>query len=53
LTQPRLHSPAIMLNLLGDLWFEKLGSDKSGSEANSLKLNPLMRLLIIKKYTNK
>jgi 5-(carboxyamino)imidazole ribonucleotide synthase len=21
LTQPRLHSPAIMLNLLGDLWF--------------------------------
>jgi 5-(carboxyamino)imidazole ribonucleotide synthase len=21
LTQPRLHSPAVMLNLLGDLWF--------------------------------
>lgn len=36
LTQPRLHSPAIMLNLLGDLWFEKLGS-----EPNSLKPNPL------------
>jgi 5-(carboxyamino)imidazole ribonucleotide synthase len=31
LTQPRLHSAAIMLNLLGDLWF-----DKSGSEPNSL-----------------
>jgi 5-(carboxyamino)imidazole ribonucleotide synthase len=27
LTQPRLHSPAIMLNLLGDLWFDKLGSE--------------------------
>lgn len=36
LTQPRLHSPAIMLNLLGDLWFDKLGS-----EPNSLKPNPL------------
>jgi 5-(carboxyamino)imidazole ribonucleotide synthase len=41
LTQPRLHSPAIMLNLLGDLWFDKLGSDKLGSEPNSLKPNPL------------
>ena len=27
LTQPRLHSPAFMLNLLGDLWFDKLGSE--------------------------
>ena len=45
LTQPRLHSPAVMLNLLGDIWFgklgEKLGSDpdlfgtnKSGSDPN-------------------
>jgi 5-(carboxyamino)imidazole ribonucleotide synthase len=41
LTQPRLHSPAIMLNLLGDLWFDKLGSEKLGSEPNSLKPNLL------------
>jgi 5-(carboxyamino)imidazole ribonucleotide synthase len=27
LTQPRQHSPAVMLNLLGDIWLEKLGSD--------------------------
>ena len=25
LTEPRLHSPAVMLNLLGDLWFEPAG----------------------------
>ncbi len=43
LTQPRQHSPAIMLNLLGDLWHqspEELGSEpnllrKSGSDPNS------------------
>ena len=46
LTQPRLHSSAVMLNLLGDIWLEgklgeKLGSDpdlfgtnKSGSDPN-------------------
>ncbi len=41
LTQPRQHSPAIMLNLLGDLWQSpaKLGSEpnllhKSGSDPN-------------------
>lgn len=39
LTQPRQHSPAIMLNLLGDLWQES-GSDpelrsKLGSDPNS------------------
>ncbi len=42
LTQPRLHSAAIMLNLLGDLWFkpseEKL--EKLGSEPNSLQTEP-------------
>jgi len=33
LTQPRQHSPAIMLNLLGDLWFpQPLGADPNGSE---------------------
>ncbi|MET0543533.1 MAG: 5-(carboxyamino)imidazole ribonucleotide synthase [Variovorax sp.] len=26
LTEPRQHSPAVMLNLLGDLWFEDAGS---------------------------
>lgn len=26
LTQPRLHSPAVMLNLLGDLWFARGGT---------------------------
>ena len=35
LTQPRLHSPALMLNLLGDLWFKQ-----SGSEPNSLQAEP-------------
>ena len=35
LTQPRLHSPAIMLNLLGDLWFKKLASKQSGSDPHS------------------
>ena len=33
LTQPRQHSPAVMLNLLGDLWFAKqLGSDPRSSQ---------------------
>ena len=32
LTAPRQHSPAIMLNLLGDLWFsQQLGSDPNSS----------------------
>ncbi len=39
LIQPRQHSPAIMLNLLGDLWFDQ--SEQSGSEPNSLKPNLL------------
>ncbi|MDP3424139.1 MAG: 5-(carboxyamino)imidazole ribonucleotide synthase [Burkholderiaceae bacterium] len=29
LVQPRQHSPAVMLNLLGDLWFAADGSDRS------------------------
>ena len=36
LTQPRLHSPAVMLNLLGDLWFV----NQSGSEPNSSQHEP-------------
>ena len=36
LTQPRQHSPAIMLNLLGDLWQapQKLGSEPNFSDPN-------------------
>ena len=35
LNQPRQHSPAVMLNLLGDIWSaDKLGSDKLGSDPN-------------------
>jgi 5-(carboxyamino)imidazole ribonucleotide synthase len=40
LTQPRLHSAAIMLNLLGDLWFKSSEAEKSGSEPNSLQTEP-------------
>ena len=35
LTQPRQHSPAVMLNLLGDLWFASK-PNQSGSDPNSL-----------------
>jgi 5-(carboxyamino)imidazole ribonucleotide synthase len=53
LTQPRQHSPAVMLNLLGDIWpaikprngqaetLEKLGSEKLGSEPNLFGSNKL------------
>ncbi len=41
LTQPRQHSPAVMLNLLGDLWFAKqLGSDPNSSDPNSSQVEP-------------
>ena len=40
LTQPRLHSPAVMLNLLGDIWLEKLGSEPNLSGANKLGSDP-------------
>jgi 5-(carboxyamino)imidazole ribonucleotide synthase len=40
LTQPRLHSPAIMLNLLGDLWFKKLGSEPNSLTPNPLQVEP-------------
>lgn len=39
LTQPRLHSPSIMLNLLGDLWFKKQEAKQSGSDPNLTNLN--------------
>jgi 5-(carboxyamino)imidazole ribonucleotide synthase len=29
LVQPRLHSPAVMLNLLGDLWFDAAGAERT------------------------
>jgi 5-(carboxyamino)imidazole ribonucleotide synthase len=34
LTQPRQHSPAVMLNLLGDIWLEGKLGEKSGSDPN-------------------
>ena len=44
LTQPRLHSPAVMLNLLGDLWSTNASnqnqSNQSGSDSNSLQREP-------------
>ena len=44
LTQPRQHSPAVMLNLLGDIWLneksEKLGSEPNLSVPNKLGSDP-------------
>ena len=40
LNQPRLYSPAVMLNLLGDIWLEKLGSEPNLSGANKLGSDP-------------
>jgi 5-(carboxyamino)imidazole ribonucleotide synthase len=43
LTQPRQHSPAIMLNILGDVWFNHSG--KSGStEAQTPPWNQILAL---------
>lgn len=38
LTQPRQHSPAVMLNLLGDLWFATDGSQQTPPWAEVLAL---------------
>ena len=38
LTAPRLHSPAVMLNLLGDLWFNQAGRESSPRWADVLAL---------------
>jgi 5-(carboxyamino)imidazole ribonucleotide synthase len=40
LTQPRQHSPAVMLNLLGDIWLEKLGSEPNLFGTNKLGSDP-------------
>jgi 5-(carboxyamino)imidazole ribonucleotide synthase len=40
LTQPRLHSPSIMLNLLGDLWFKKPQAKELGSDPNLVNVEP-------------
>jgi 5-(carboxyamino)imidazole ribonucleotide synthase len=40
LTQPRQHSPAVMLNLLGDIWLEKLGSEPNLFETKKLGSDP-------------
>ena len=38
LVQPRLHSPAVMLNLLGDLWFDEQGRERAPHWAEVLAL---------------
>lgn len=38
LVQPRQHSPAIMLNLLGDLWFDRGGNEAAPRWADVLAL---------------
>ncbi|HEY8357969.1 MAG TPA: 5-(carboxyamino)imidazole ribonucleotide synthase, partial [Ramlibacter sp.] len=38
LVQPRQHSPAIMLNLLGDLWFAPAGTERDPDWASVLAL---------------
>jgi 5-(carboxyamino)imidazole ribonucleotide synthase len=40
LTPPRLHSPSIMLNLLGDLWFKKPPAKELGSDPNLDNVEP-------------
>ncbi len=40
LIQPRLHSPCIMLNLLGDLWFKKPETKELGSDPNLISVLP-------------
>jgi 5-(carboxyamino)imidazole ribonucleotide synthase len=38
LVKPRLHSPTVMLNLLGDLWFDAAGRERSPDWAGVLAL---------------
>jgi 5-(carboxyamino)imidazole ribonucleotide synthase len=38
LVQPRQHSPAVMLNLLGDLWFDAAGKPRTPDWATVLSL---------------
>nr|WP_295081703.1 5-(carboxyamino)imidazole ribonucleotide synthase [uncultured Roseateles sp.] len=38
LNQPRLHSPTVMLNLLGDLWFDAHGQERTPAWAQVLAL---------------
>ena len=38
LTKPRLHSPTVMLNLLGDLWFDAAGQERTPDWAAVLAL---------------
>lgn len=39
LREPRLHSPAVMLNLLGDLWFDAQGQERAPDWAGVLALS--------------
>ena len=38
LPEPRLHSPCVMLNLLGDLWFNEQGQQREPDWAAVLRL---------------
>jgi 5-(carboxyamino)imidazole ribonucleotide synthase len=38
LAKPRLHSPTVMLNLLGDLWFDAAGAERTPDWAAVLAL---------------
>ena len=38
LPEPRLHSPCVMLNLLGDLWFDEQGQQREPDWAGLLRL---------------
>jgi 5-(carboxyamino)imidazole ribonucleotide synthase len=38
LVAPRLHSPTVMLNLLGDLWFDAVGAERTPDWAGVLAL---------------
>ncbi len=36
LSQPRLHSPCVMLNLLGDLWFRQVDADTAAAATGAI-----------------
>ena len=44
LTPPRLHSPAVMLNLLGDLWFDGAGASAREPDWPAVLALPGVRL---------
>ena len=51
LVQPRLHSPAVMLNLLGDLWFSSASHEPREPDWSALLALPGARLHLYGKST--